>query len=233
MKTALRRALSVGLVLTGGLTGHSRTAAGASSEAGPAITIHVYNYAGVAPEILVKAETVAMQIFRKTGLETRWVDVPLTAEKNEVSSTGHPAFTLTDIQLKILPREMSNRLGLPNNVLGLAPGAGPDRRMVYVFDGQVQNLFWSLWRTHYSCCMDRPLSKAQILGHAIAHELGHLLLNQQAHSQHGIMRGDWDLADLRDASHGQLLFTPRQGEALRAEGHRRTRQQESLKVAVF
>jgi hypothetical protein len=233
MKTTLRWTFSVGLVLTSGLTGRSHTAAAASSDIGLAITIHVHDYAGAAPETLAEAEEVATQIFRKAGVETRWVDVALTAENEELNSDGHPAFTLADIQLRILPREMSDRFGLPNNVMGLAPGTGPDRRMVYVFDSQVQTLFWRLLSTHHSCCTDRHVSKTQILGHAIAHELGHLLLNQQVHSEHGIMRGDWGFTDLQDASYGLLLFTPREAEVLRAEGHRRTRQQEALNVAVL
>ena len=127
MKTTLRWTLSLGLVLASGFTGFSHTVAAASSETSPAITIHVRNYAGVAPKTMAEAEEVAMGIFRKAGLETRWADIVLTAENNQVSSANYSAYTLADIQLNILPYEMSDRTGLPNNVMGLAPGTGHNR----------------------------------------------------------------------------------------------------------
>ncbi len=46
------------------------------------------------------------------------------------------------------------------------------------------------------------------------------------HSAAGIMRGDWNLWDLQNASYGYLLFTPRQAKAIREEAGRRARQSE-------
>jgi hypothetical protein len=230
MKTTLRWTLRMGLVLTSGLTGLSHTVAAASSETSLAITIHVRNYAGVAPNTLAEAEEVATGIFREAGVETRWADTVLNAENNQVTSADYPAFTPADIQLSILPREMSDRLGLANNVMGLAPGTGPDRGIVYVFDSNVETLFWGLLRAHCGGRMGRPVSKAQILGHAIAHEVGHLLLNLSAHSERGIMRGDLGLTGMRDAAYGMVLFTPQQADVLRVDVRRRSGQQETLEV---
>jgi hypothetical protein len=231
MKTTLRWTLSVGLALTNGLTGFSHIAAAASSETSPSITIHVRNYAGVAPKTLKEAEEVATRIFQKAGVETRWADITLTAENNPSNSADHQPDTLADIQFSVFPREMSDISDLPSNAMGLAPGTGPDRKMVYVFDSNVNALFWKLLSARNSGQMDRQVSKAQILGHAIAHEIGHLLLNQQAHSPHGIMRGEWRFADFRDMTEGMLLFTPEQAEVLRADVRRRNTQEETLQAA--
>jgi hypothetical protein len=230
MKTTLRWTLRMGLVLTSGLTGLSHTVAAASSETSLAITIHVRNYAGVAPNTLAEAEEVATGIFREAGVETRWADTVVTTENNQVNSADHSAFTVADIQLSIFPREMSDRIGLANNAMGLAPGTGPDRSMVYVFDSKVETFFWELLRAHLGGRMGRPVSKAQILGHVIAHEVGHLLLNLQAHSEHGIMRGDCGLTEMRDATYEMLAFTPQQAEVLQTEVRRRNMQQETLEV---
>src|SRR6266404_2268382 len=230
MRKTLRWTLSAGLVLASGLTGLSQTEAAASSEASPAITIHVRNYAGVASNTLAEAEEVATGIFREAGVESRWADIVLTAESNRANSADHPDFTLADFQLSIFPREMYERNGVPNNVMGLAPGTGRDRRFVYIFDTNVEHRFWRLVDAHRSGRMDRQVSKAQLLGHAIAHELGHLLLNQQVHSAHGIMRGEWGFTDCRDMTSGMLLFTPQQAELLRADVRRRSGQQETLEV---
>jgi len=230
MKTTLRWTLSVGLVLASGPTGLGHAAAAASSETSLAIAIHVRNYAGVAPETLTEAEEVATGIFRKAGVETQWTDTVLIAENHQVNTTDYTPYTLADIQLSIFPRVMSDHSGLPNGVMGLAPGAGPDRKIVYIFDNNVEARFWKLMSVYTSGSMVRQVSKAQILGHAIAHELGHLLLNQQVHSAHGIMRGEWGLADFLDMTRGTLLFTREQAESLQADVRRRSEQQETLKV---
>jgi len=64
-------------------------------------------------------------------------------------------------------------------------------------------------------------STAQILAHAMAHEIGHLLLNLETHSDSGIMRATWDVRTLQDACYGYLLFTPQQAELMRTEVQRR------------
>src|SRR5260370_39458298 len=41
------------------------------------LTIHVYNYAEVPSQTLIQAENVAARIFRKAGVEIRWLGSPL------------------------------------------------------------------------------------------------------------------------------------------------------------
>jgi hypothetical protein len=196
MKTALKGCLILGCVLTGN-----------AAETSPVLTIQVSNLAEVDSMTLIQAERTATGIFKKTGIESRWI---------EPAAEG--SFPLSHIQLKILPSVMSIRSGLPDNfrdnALGLAPGSGPDRQWVYVFYNRVE----AVAMEHAA---DSRANTAQILGHAIAHEVGHLLLNVQTHSAAGIMRGDWNLWDLRNASYGYLLFTPRQAKAIREEASRR------------
>jgi len=52
-----------------------------------------------------------------------------------------------------------------------------------------------------------------VLGHVIAHELGHLLLQRATHSAAGLMRAT---LDLQLAQQGRLLFTAAEGQAIRA-----------------
>ena len=54
-----------------------------------------------------------------------------------------------------------------------------------------------------------------ILGHAMAHELGHLLLRSMEHSQTGIIGSRWGKEELRLSETGRLLFTTGQAEAMR------------------
>jgi hypothetical protein len=232
MKKTLRWMLTAGLALASGLTGLGHAEATGSSQTSFSITIHVQNYARVAPKTLAEAEAEATAIFANAGIETRWADRVLTADSNQENSAAHPDFTLADIQVNIFPHVMYNPSSLPNNVMGLAPGNGPDRRIVYIFESNVEARYWKLLNARCSGQMDRRVSKAQILGHVMAHEVGHLLLNQQVHSAHGIMRGDWNIADFRDMTGGMLLFTPEQAESLRADVHRRNAQREIRDLAA-
>ena len=68
--------------------------------------------------------------------------------------------------------------------------------------------------------VERRADIGQILGHVIAHELGHLL-GLRSHARTGIMRADWNLTDLQDIAYGYLLFTPRQADVISTEVRRR------------
>ena len=45
-----------------------------------------------------------------------------------------------------------------------------------------------------------------ILGHAITHEIGHLLLAVEGHSDDGIMKAEWHREELEQATNGTLVF---------------------------
>jgi len=62
---------------------------------------------------------------------------------------------------------------------------------------------------------DSDVSIPPILGHVMAHEIGHLLLGTHAHSPAGIMLPQWHGNELRRLMMGTLLFTPQQARAVR------------------
>ena len=224
MKIGSRSYLTLGFIVTTGLTGLGQSAAAASPETSLTVTIHVNNFAGVDHKTLIEAENVATGIFRKAGLQTRWINPAVSSEDGQEKSTAERMSNLSHIQVIILPPLMAERLGLPNNVMGLAPGAEPDRQRAYVFYDKVKALAESQMRTRISGGVSTYAIRVQILGHAIVHEIGHLLLNLESHSDTGIMRANWDLKQLQDACYGYLVFTPPQAEAIRLEVTRRSRQ---------
>jgi hypothetical protein len=133
---------------------------------------------------------------------------------------------------------MSDRMSISAGVTGLAPGAGPDRQLAYVFYERVEGLAQRETQREFAALevsrgiMAPPATVGQILGEVIAHEIGHILLNLAAHTQTGIMRGYWDLHDLSDIAQDCLGFTKQQGEVIQAEVARRVRQQDVPEVAV-
>ena len=62
-----------------------------------------------------------------------------------------------------------------------------------------------------------------ILGHLLAHELGHLLLARNGHSRRGIMQIPWKAKELKLAAQGRLLFTEGQSKRMGSQVSTRMR----------
>jgi hypothetical protein len=62
-----------------------------------------------------------------------------------------------------------------------------------------------------------PLSTPSVLGHVLAHEMGHVLQGVARHSNSGLMRGQWPLEEVREIMKGHSLeFAPYDSELIRA-----------------
>ncbi len=70
--------------------------------------------------------------------------------------------------------------------------------------GKVANVFYHRVE---ELAQSRTCSKGEILGHAAAHELGHLLLGNLDHPSTGLMKARLEHKDLQSAARGDLLFT--------------------------
>jgi len=80
------------------------------------VTISVYDYALVPPEILPAAEGDARRIFQQAGVETVWVNCLPKPEK--IESKGCYAVDATHLLLKILPHALSAQVRDRSDVLG-------------------------------------------------------------------------------------------------------------------
>ena len=185
--------------------------------AGPAepslrITLHVHNRAHVESGTLLRAEQEATRIFSEIGIEAVWIEESLVATEEH---QDHPRHRMSDVHLNILPRAMED-LGLSGSALGVAPGIERNRGWAYVFYDRVEDLS----RKQVAAMMRREVSRratpAQILGYAMAHEIGHLF-GLNAHSAAGIMRANWRGNDLLHLAYGNLVFTPQQATVIRSE----------------
>jgi hypothetical protein len=63
----------------------------------------------------------------------------------------------------------------------------------------------------------REPAYASILGHVMAHELGHLLLAARNHLGAGLMHAPWYKKELERVAQGSLLFTSCEGEKMRRQ----------------
>ncbi len=174
------------------------------------ITLNVYNWAHVDSETLIRAKQEATRIYREIGVETVWLDHPV--DEAQQNSASH---RVSEIYVNIIPRA-TDGLGLLSNALGIAPGAGRNRGRLYVCYDRVEKLYHKQIAVTVQRKNARWATIAQILGYAIAHEMGHLL-GQDAHSNLGIMRADWRPNDLVNLAYGDLAFTPQQAAVIRFE----------------
>ena len=102
--------------------------------------------------------------------------------------------------------------------------------MVYVFDHTASRLVEQVNALDKSV-----IDRGTILGYAMAHEIGHILLHLTGHSPSGVMKAKWSVEDMREMSSGRLNFHPSQAAEMQAEVRRRMRDQQitlSLIAAV-
>ena len=213
--------LGVGLMGWAG-SGFGRTKPGHDGEVGPRIIIRMHDYAGVKGDTVERAEKETARIFRKAGIETSWVECPVThAELAQYPTCQQPP-DAPRFDMNILPRFMATQLSQPDNTLGLTSFARKGERsfLASVFFDSITE---EAERTNGSL--------AVILGYAMAHELGHLLLPTSGHSPDGVMRVCWTREDLRHAACGELVFTPQQGEQMRGEVRARAKELATAELA--
>jgi hypothetical protein len=156
------------------------------------ILILVHNYANVDPTVLKQAERSAARVLGTAGVQVKWLDCPETSQALEQCQNPPDPPVLA---LELLPASASRR-GAPSGSLGFAipPEPGQFGSFAGVFYDRVRNL------------SSRGFSEPVILGHAMAHEIGHLLLRIEGHSDSGIMKAEWHPRELQRAENGTLGF---------------------------
>jgi len=192
--------------LVGTLTLVAGTARCAVDDDAPGIRIRVDDYAHVSPEILNGAQREAARILAKAGLRAEWLDCSL---KNE--SAADPCsepLQPTEIVLRLISEAKNNKY--QDSVFGFAV-------VPLVASAYVNYAVRSAQRDNAE--FEIPV----ILGSVIAHEIGHLLLGLNSHSESGIMQKQWERHQIRQALTGNLLFTIEQGRSMQAEIRKRAR----------
>jgi hypothetical protein len=213
--------LLLGLVLASGRLGLCQDSAREAPAPSPTITVWLYNHARVPESILAKADCVTARIFAKAGVEVEWLHCRCSPADPPSDDDCRWAFGPADIALRIVPRSMATRFDSRQESLGFAiPSAGSGHGAdAWVFYHRVEELAESGLAPRYVA-----------LGHALAHEIGHLLLGLNQHSPQGIMSPDWSPENLKLATWGMLLFTPEQAERIRADVLARERAQAAMET---
>jgi hypothetical protein len=161
------------------------------------LPIAVYDYADLPSQWLSWAEEEMTRIYRGIGIEITWLDV------------RPPAKPADGLIVLIRPGLTKAERAIPEGVMGFSSGTADERRRVaYVLYGRMEQ---------FRLEQVPPIERAKLLGHIMAHEVGHLLLPGQSHSPTGLMRGQWSRAELERAQHGRLRFTDEQAQLIRTK----------------
>ena len=84
-------------------------------------------------------------------------------------------------------------------------------------DGAPASVAFVFYHRVESLAVELRGARDVLLGYALAHEVGHLLMGSNSHSPTGIMRARWTEKELRLASAGCVSFFPQQAAKMRAE----------------
>lgn len=172
------------------------------------LNIHVYNLSPVSPRTVDQAMKAAGRILAGSTVEIVWQTGPLDASEANITDQhagwqSHERDRRDYLVVTILRK-------FPDSCLQGALGYSlPDARFgphALIFGNRVERVSAS-----------GGIDLATFLGHAIAHEIGHVLLGSPEHSAVGIMKARWGIADYQNAAMGCMRFTPSQCRAIREQ----------------
>ena len=207
VRTTLGFALMLGEGYLGGnLSAHPPRISGGKPMAGSEITLQVHDYAHMSASALSRVESEATRVLLTAGIRSRW-NAPLDKAAQGRLVGGANAH-IPVIYVYVVPAKMAAQLDLPGTPLGysLLPRVGDPPSRAAVF-----------YTRALETAQQGPAALDQLLGYAIAHEVGHLLLRSTAHSDWGIMRAVWGPEELKQISQGWLHFGPQESAGMRAE----------------
>ena len=167
----------------------------------PAVTVAIYDDVQLPLQVLADARDEAMRVYRKAGVPISWIVCKSSKLEVEPDLGCQDPPSLTHLNLRIVPHASKVSDGVFGLAFLSAEGTGAYADVSYNSAEELDR--------------DWHVGLAQVLGHVMAHELGHLLLGSNAHSQQGIMSPRWHRDELHLASTGLLLFSEDQARFMR------------------
>ena len=167
-----------------------------------AVTVRTYNYAAVPIEQLGPAKSEATRIFKRTGISIEWADCQVPGGVSRSACTN-PLVAGRDLMLRLIDRPESVERVVALGESMLDPGER---------GGVLMTVNMSLVRI-IAGRTGTPLPT--LVGRAIAHEIGHLLLGSGEHPRMGLMRARWSNEELRGLKPAHWGFSSREAAQMR------------------
>ncbi|MFB3778459.1 MAG: hypothetical protein ACE141_12650 [Bryobacteraceae bacterium] len=180
------------------------------AEPGPRLVVAIRDYAGVPQETLDAAEAQLSKIFGKAGVPVEWWELPPLG-----SAAVDPVAVKPALYVMLLSDSMAARLGCSLSAFGFALA---DR--VYIFAD----------RTRQAAAQTES-NFTTVLGLAMAHEVGHVLLGPNGHAPGNVMTPRFGKTAFQQGERGALLFLPDQAERMREQVRNRLSASERAQAA--
>ncbi len=168
------------------------------------LTVLLYDYAAVGTRTIAEAEKEAARVFERAGITLLW--------HNCGNGAGQ---AVSDAACGAAGDSAAIRMRLVKTVQNLS-GMTDDATLGYAV-GQMATVSWDMVR---QISDGGNLEAEYVLGDAMAHELGHVLMPGRPHAVAGIMRAGWDDQDLSLMRKHGLNFLPAEIALIRASAER-------------
>lgn len=169
------------------------------------LVVRIYDNTGVVAAERTRALAHADGILDRADVDVEWFDCS-TRKFGRSSSVCDTPPARGELIIRLVNAPVTDSYGVRRQALGYSlidtvTGSGT---MATVFVDRVARL-----------ANDARIDRATVLGRAIAHEIGHLVLATNEHAEAGIMREIWTVQQLSTAKASDWLFLPDQSEQLR------------------
>ena len=169
------------------------------------IIIRSYNNFGVPAADLAAARQDAEAVFQQVGVSLVWEDCWVGGRHSASGSSRCQEPVGGDIVLRLQKTGDAGRSKFVSMGFSLVgtPDSAPFLATVYV--DRVE-----------SVARGAGIQARRVMGLAIAHEIGHVLLNSNTHAPSGLMRADWSRNELRRKDADVWQFLDREAVHVRA-----------------
>ena len=174
-------------------------ASGAELAAIP-LTVRIYGGSRLTETTREEALAVAARALADAGIDTLWRRCDAAGPDDGCASPPSPHELIVRLVSPHTP--VSTRVTLGDALVEGGTGSG---QLATVYVDRVRSL-----------ARAASVEVAKLLGYAIAHELGHLLLSTTAHAPDGLMRARWSEAHIRRARTADWNFTTTEIAVIRA-----------------
>ena len=186
----------------------------------PRILIRMYDVAGAGPEVRAEAMHIAKSIVDDAGVAVWWTDCSR-------GGADHPCYTVPGVRelvVRIMPvpegGESRSRQAL--SIRGISGATDQQLGFAAVGDASRPGILATVYYESVRAVAHASgVVPSQLLGRAIAHEVGHLLLPGRGHSPTGLMRAPWAFEELTENRREDWVFSPIDGRHLRLAAGRR------------
>ena len=203
----------VGLVAALSIIPRIATAESGDSAGRPVLVVQTYNSDTVARRDLRAARDVAESIFADAGIAVSWVDCDTTIQKPDDVVRCNPPIGTGNVVLRI------RRSGLVDGNRYSSMGYSVVNRET----GGAPPVFSTVFADRVaSTARSNSVDAKRLLGYAIAHEIGHLLLDNPRHPDGGLMRAIWSGIELRRNRTTDWRFAHAEAETMRSAVTART-----------